>query len=423
MQDQFSRETADVLAVLREDPGSGRRSIWLKWMSVGLVVILTLAAVRYWLFVPAEVTTGFKTVPVSRQDLRVSITATGKLAPVNQVDVGSELSGKIISVKVDFNDQVKTDQVLASLDTAELDASVVQYRAALQLARARVDQAQATLTESNIKYQRRSDLVAQQLAPVEDLDTSTAALARANADLAAAAAQVEQGLAVLDAATSKLSKAVIRAPISGIVLSRNVEPGQTVAAAFNTPILFSLAEDLRRMTLHVDVDEADVGSLKQGQSAMFTVDAYPGRNFDAIVTQVRYAPRTVEGVVTYETLLDVTNDDLSLRPGMTATAEIQTALVEDALVVPNSALRFVPPDEAADDRSGGSVLSMLMPRHRSVSRSTLAAGNEVDVWVLDAGEPRAVKVDTGLTDGRYTVIDAAGIEAGTLVITGLQGAS
>jgi len=423
MQDQFSRETADVLAVLREDPGSGRRSIWLKWMSVGLVVILTLAAVRYWLFVPAEVTTGFKTVPVSRQDLRVSITATGKLAPVNQVDVGSELSGKIISVKVDFNDQVKTDQVLARLDTAELDASVVQYRAALQLARARVDQAQATLTESNIKYQRRSDLVAQQLAPVEDLDTSTAALARANADLAAAAAQVEQGLAVLDAATSKLSKAVIRAPISGIVLSRNVEPGQTVAAAFNTPILFSLAEDLRRMTLHVDVDEADVGSLKQGQSAMFTVDAYPGRNFDAIVTQVRYAPRTVEGVVTYETLLDVTNDDLSLRPGMTATAEIQTALVEDALVVPNSALRFVPPDEAADDRSGGSVLSMLMPRHRSVSRSTLAAGNEVDVWVLDAGEPRAVKVDTGLTDGRYTVIDAAGIEAGTLVITGLQGAS
>jgi HlyD family secretion protein len=423
MQDQFSRETADVLAVLREDPGSGRRSIWLKWMSVGLVVILTLAAVRYWLFVPAEVTTGFKTVPVSRQDLRVSITATGKLAPVNQVDVGSELSGKIISVKVDFNDQVQTDQVLARLDTAELDASVVQYRAALQLARARVDQAQATLTESNIKYQRRSDLVAQQLAPVEDLDTSTAALARANADLAAAAAQVEQGLAVLDAATSKLSKAVIRAPISGIVLSRNVEPGQTVAAAFNTPILFSLAEDLRRMTLHVDVDEADVGSLKQGQSAMFTVDAYPGRNFDAIVTQVRYAPRTVEGVVTYETLLDVTNDDLSLRPGMTATAEIQTALVEDALVVPNSALRFVPPDEAADDRSGGSVLSMLMPRHRSVSRSTLAAGNEVDVWVLDAGEPRAVKVDTGLTDGRYTVIDAAGIEAGTLVITGLQGAS
>jgi len=423
MQDQFSRETADVLAVLREDPGSGRRSIWLKWMSVGLVVILTLAAVRYWLFVPAEVETGFKTVPVSRQDLRVSITATGKLAPVNQVDVGSELSGKIISVKVDFNDQVQTDQVLARLDTAELDASVVQYRAALQLARARVDQAQATLTESNIKYQRRSDLVAQQLAPVEDLDTSTAALARANADLAAAAAQVEQGLAVLDAATSKLSKAVIRAPISGIVLSRNVEPGQTVAAAFNTPILFSLAEDLRRMTLHVDVDEADVGSLKQGQSAMFTVDAYPGRNFDAIVTQVRYAPRTVEGVVTYETLLDVTNDDLSLRPGMTATAEIQTALVEDALVVPNSALRFVPPDEAADDRSGGSVLSMLMPRHRSVSRSTLAAGNEVDVWVLDAGEPRAVKVDTGLTDGRYTVIDAAGIEAGTLVITGLQGAS
>ncbi|MDA9050142.1 efflux RND transporter periplasmic adaptor subunit [Pseudomonadales bacterium] len=423
MQDQLSRETADVLAVLRQDPGSGRRSIWLKWMSVGLVVILTLAAVSYWLFVPAEVATGFKTVPVSRQDLSVAITATGKLAPVNQVDVGSELSGKIISVKVDFNDQVKTDQVLARLETAELDASVVQYRAALQLARARVDQAQATLTETNIKYQRRSDLVAQQLAPVEDLDTSTAALARANADLAAATAQVEQSLAALDAATSKLAKAVIRAPISGIVLSRNVEPGQTVAAAFNTPILFSLAEDLRRMTLHVDVDEADVGSLQQGQSAMFTVDAYPGRNFAAIVTQVRYAPRTVEGVVTYETLLDVTNDDLSLRPGMTATAEIQTALVANALVVPNSALRFVPPDESADNRPGGSVFAMLVPRHRNLPRTTRAVGNEVDVWVLDGGEPRAVKVDTGLTDGRYTVIDATGIEAGTLVITGLQGAN
>ncbi len=425
MQNPVDAESAKVLSLLRNGSPTGSRVSLFTRVLLGLLAAVLLAALGYWflghgLLQSREVEARYKTVPVLRQDLRVTITATGKLAPVNQVDVGSELSGKITRVEVDFNDQVHADQLLAVLDTTELEASVVQYRAALQLARARVDQVQATLDETRVKYRRRSKLVLQQLASQEDLDTSVAALARANSDLAAASAQVEQSLAALDAVTIKLAKAMIRAPISGIVLSRNVEPGQTVAAAFNTPVLFALAEDLQRMRLHVDVDEADVGGLKEGQRATFTVDAYPSRLFDAQVTQVRYAPRTVEGVVTYETLLDVCNADLSLRPGMTATAEIQTALVEGALVVANAALRFMPPKESLEEERGGSVFSMLVPRHLSRLRTAQPLGQTVDIWVLDGAEPKAVKVEVGLTDGRYTMIHAEGIKAGIQVITGLQ---
>ena len=425
MQNPVDAESAKVLSLLRNGSPTGSRVSLFTRVLLGLLAAVLLAALGYWflghgLLQSREVEARYKTVPVLRQDLRVTITATGKLAPVNQVDVGSELSGKITRVEVDFNDQVHADQLLAVLDTTELEASVVQYRAALQLARARVDQVQATLDETRVKYRRRSKLVLQQLASQEDLDTSVAALARANSDLAAASAQVEQSLAALDAVTIKLAKAMIRAPISGIVLSRNVEPGQTVAAAFNTPVLFALAEDLQRMRLHVDVDEADVGGLKEGQRATFTVDAYPSRLFDAHVTQVRYAPRTVEGVVTYETLLDVSNADLSLRPGMTATAEIQTALVEGALVVANAALRFMPPKESLEEERGGSVFSMLVPRHLSRPRTAQPLGQTVDIWVLDGAEPKAVKVEVGLTDGRYTMIHAEGIKAGIQVITGLQ---
>ena len=196
-----------------------------------------------------------------------------------------------------------------------------------------------------------------------------------------------------------------------------MEPGQTVAASFNTPVLFSLAEDLARMELHVDVDEADVGHLEQGQPAQFTVDAYPGRTFAANVIQVRYAPRTVEGVVTYETLLSVDNEDLSLRPGMTATAEIVVARVADTLLVPNAALRFAPP-ASNDSRNSANLLTRLMPRHRPQQPAAARPTGQSTVWILQKGSPVAVPVSTGMTDGRYTALTGNELKEGAEVITG-----
>jgi HlyD family secretion protein len=407
----------DVLATLAADSSSTVRT--RPWLKLGAIVacIVAMAAVVLYLLLPGQASVSYKTEPVVRHDLAVTITATGQLAPVNQVEVGSELSGTIAKVDVDYNDKVVAGQVLATLDTAELDATIVQQQAALNVAQARVEQAAATATEARLTYRRNRDLVVRKLASQEDLDASQASLARAEADLKGARAQVAQASATLDAARTRLSKSVIRAPISGIVLSRNVEPGQTVAASFNTPVLFSLAEDLARMELHVDVDEADVGHLEEGQPAQFTVDAYPARTFTAKVIQVRYAPRTVEGVVTYETLLSVDNEDLSLRPGMTATAEITVANVPDALLVPNAALRFAP-ETSNDTRGSANLLTRLMPRHRPRQPATGQPIRQSTVWILEKGNPVAVSVHTGMTDGRYTAITGNELAEGARVITG-----
>lgn len=419
MEETRRPDPVDVLSALGKDKagtGGSRRA-----KALGLAALLgVVAAVGWYLFAPGEAAVRYRTEAVARHALAVNVTATGQLAPVTEVDVGSELSGTIARVEVDYNDMVKQGQVLATLDTAELDATVVQQQAALKLAQARVEQAAATLDEATLKYNRTRNLVSRQLASQEDLDTSHAAMVRAQADLSGARAQVAQAGATLDAVKSKLAKSTIRSPINGIVLSRSVEPGQTVAASFNTPVLFSLAEDLRHMELHVDVDEADVGHLAVGQAATFTVDAWPGREFTARVTQVRYAPRTVEGVVTYETLLSVDNEDLALRPGMTATAEITVANLANALLVPNQALRFTPPSDEAGGGNSANLFTRLMPRHRSPSQpATKQPPGKSTVWVLSGGEPHARTIQTGMTDGRYTEVRGNGIEAGEQVITGL----
>jgi len=418
MEQARKPELDDVLETVAGE-STGFRSIGPRARAALVIGLLGILIGGSWfLFFPGQASVEYKTEPLVRHDLTVTITATGQLAPVNEVEVGSELSGTIANVAVDYNDKVTAGQVLATLDTAELEASVVQQRAALQVAEARVDQAQATLNEAQLKYQRSSNLVERKLASEEDLDVNRASLRRAEADLSGARAQVDQARATLDAVQTKLSKTVIRAPINGIVLSRNVEPGQTVAAAFNTPVLFALAEDLRHMELHVDVDEADVGNLREGQSAQFTVDAYPGRVFAANVTQVRFAPRTVEGVVTYETLLSVDNEDQSLRPGMTATAEIRVATVQNALLVPNAALRFVPRTDTQEDRPSGNLFTRLMPRHAPGQRQVTQRSAQATVWVLDAGTPRALPIQTGLSDGSYTVVTGGELSEDTRVITG-----
>jgi HlyD family secretion protein len=370
--------------------------------------------------------TEFKTEQVRRGDITVIVTATGTLEPTNEVEVGSELSGIIKSVEVDYNSKVKVGQVLAILDTSKLDAQVTQSKAALESAKAKVLQAQATLSETHSKlsqFQKVRELSNNKVPSQTEYDAAEAAFERAKADEASAKAAVSQAQAALDAYETDLSKAVIRSPINGIVLTRSVEPGQTVAAAFQAPVLFTLAEDLTQMELHVNVDEADVGQVKEGQDGTFSVDAYPNRTFKAQIIQTRYGSQTVDGVVTYETVLKVNNADLSLRPGMTATADITVMKVEDALLAPNSALRFEISEEDTKTRSGGLVSAILPhpPRQESKQKGNAisSSSNQQRVWILKDGRPVAVPVTTGATDGVMTEILDGKIEQGTSLVVGI----
>ena len=406
---------------LRIDPVDQRGRRRATWLGLLAAAMAAGFALSHWLGQGSAPSIGYVTQNATRGHLTVTVTATGTLQPVNQVDVGSEISGTIRTVLVDFNDRVTKGQVLATLDTDQLRARVNQAHAARELARAQVQQAAATIIETRNTLSRISELEKVGMAPREALDAAQAAYARAVADQARSAAQVEQAQAALDAEQTTLDKATLRSPIDGIVLNRIVEPGQTVAASFQTPVLFTLAENLTQMQLHVDVDEADVGQVREGQGALFTVDAYGNRRFPATISEVHFASQTVDGVVTYETVLGVDNSELLLRPGMTATADIIVREIDDALLVPNAALRFMPPERAAEEEPGGrSLVGSLIP-HRPQPPKLHRNGNPADepeeIWILRDGEPWPVVVSTGASDGFLTEILSGDIQAGTPVIT------
>jgi len=411
-----SNSPEEIGAVLGLESGSAgrRRLVWL----IGAGVALLLIVGGYLLLRPTDSTAlRFETADVQRGDLTVTVTATGTVQPVNQVDVGSELSGTIENVYVDFNDQVTRGQVLARLDTERLQAQVIEARAQLESARAKQEEAKATVVETRLRYERCQKLAARQLCTGEELDTALAGRARAKAAEASAKAQVAVAQAALEANETNLAKAEIRSPIDGLVLQRQIEPGQTVAASLQAPVLFTLAEDLAHMELHVAVDEADVGKVAEGQSALFTVDAYPERSFPARIIQVRFAPQTLEGVVTYETVLLVDNSDLSLRPGMTATAVITVQQLQDVVLVPNAALRFTPPVTKTTQRSGGGIFGAMFRRPSSNRRRPDAGGDAGQkVWILRDGQPTAVAVKTGASDGRFTELRSGDIQPGAQVI-------
>lgn len=396
-----------------------RRWLWF----VGIVALgATLAGAILAKTRPAA-QIAFETAPVQRGELTVKVTATGQLQPVTQVDVGTEVSGTIHSVAVDFNARVTRGQVLAQLDPEQSQAKERQSAAALTLARAQVAEAQATVGETANKLRRIRELLARHLAAAEELDTAVAAAERARAALAVAQAKVEQAQAQLDADRRTLEKTAIRSPIDGIVLNRDVEPGQTVAASLQTPVLFTLAENLSQMELKVAVDEADVGQVAAGQSANFTVDAYADRTFPATIAQVRFAPETVNGVVTFAALLTVDNGELALRPGMTATAEILVREEHALLLVANAALRFTPPQPQAE-RSGPGLVDLLLPkRPRSAKRQTETGKRSVRegrVWILRDGEPAPVTFRIGLTDGTMTQMLDPALAPGTEVLVDVR---
>jgi len=413
---------ADVARTLEIDQPQG----YAKWLKRGVVVaflvIVAVAGVVIWRTSGTSDSTQFKTEEVKRGDLTVIVTATGTLQPTNKVDVGSELSGIIKSVHVDYNDTVKVGQVLARLDTSKLEAQVTQSRAALDSAKAKVLQVQATVLETRSKltqFQKVWELSNNKVPSQSELDAGQAAYERAKADEASAKAAVSQAQATLEANETDLSKSVIRSPINGIVLARSVEPGQTVAASFTAPVLFTLAEDLAQMDLHVNVDEADVGKVREGQRASFSVAAYPNRTFEARITQARYGSSTTSGVVTYETVLKVNNSDLSLRPGMTATADITVKKVENAILIPSAALRFTPPVQE-EKKTSGSLVSALLPRPpRSGSQQRDDATEnkkQQRVYVLKNNQPSPVSITVGSTNGGLTEVVAGDIQPGMAVV-------
>ncbi len=384
------------------------------------IVLVAVASFGFSVFLKSSRSAGvvqYKTQEVVRGDLTVIVTATGTLQPTNKVDVSSELSGIIKTVEVDYNSKVKFGQPLAKLDTSKLEAQVTQSRAVLESSQAKVLQTQATVKETRSKLaqlKKVKELSGNKVPSQTEIDAAEAALDRALADVASAKASVSQAQATLDANLTDLSKAVIRSPVNGIVLTRKVEPGQTVAATLDPPVLFKLAEDLTKMELHVDVDEADVGLIQEGQTATFSVAAYPNRTYDAQIVQARFGSTTTSGVVTYETVLKVDNQDLSLRPGMTATADIVVKKVEKAMLVPSAALRYTPPVQQEKKPSNGLISTLLPhpPMSGTQQPEDAASKKQQRVWTLRNGQLNAVPVTAGSTNGAMTEILAGEIQPG-----------
>jgi HlyD family secretion protein len=330
----------------------------------------------------------YVTQPVTRGGLSVSVSATGTLAPRDQVDVGAEVSGRIDAIAVDYNDHVKKGEVLARINTDN-------FRAALAQARATLAQAEATLVEAKHTRDRYVALAKSDALSRQQRDNAVADYKRALAGVALAKAQVESD-------ETTLSKATIVSPIDGVVLDRKVSVGQTVVSAFQTPVLFTLASDLSQMELDVDIDEADVGQVSPGAAATFTVDAYPAKRFNAKLIAIRNAPKTVQGVVTYQGVLYVSNPENLLRPGMTATAEIHAAGVTNALLVPNGALRFTPPNMAED------------------AGAAPTGAREGRVWVEKDGKLSPRDLTLGISDGKQTAVVSGNLAVGEKLAVNVQ---
>jgi HlyD family secretion protein len=384
-------------------------------MAAGAAALVALVYIL-WSASGSRTPTRYVTEAVTRAPLIVAVTATGSIQPTNQVEVSSELSGIVRAVLVDYNSPVTVGQTLAELDTDKLRATVDSSRAKLVAAEAKLTEAEATVVEKERDLARKRELEGKKYTSTQDLDAAQAAYHRAVAVTASMRAEVGVADAQLKLDETNLSKAKIVSPINGVVLTRAVEPGQTVASSLQAPVLFSIAEDLKQMELQVDVDEADVGKVKEGQVATFTVDAYPDRRFPATIRELRFASETIQGVVTYKAVLTIDNAELLLRPGMTATAEIKVMDVADTILVPNAALRYSPPaPESADQRSFLERLLPGRPRFRTPSRPQ-EAGPDRTVWILDDGTPKALKVAIGASDGKHTEIRDGDIKPGQAVI-------
>ncbi len=318
---------------------------------------MIIAGLWYWNNRKSEAAEGaWRTVQVDRGDIRVVISSTGTLSATSTVTVGSQVSGQVTAVLVDFNDPVKKNQVIARIDPSTYEAQIAQGSAQINGARATLAQARATLRNAQLDYDRKADLGSRQLVARSDVDLARAALDQARASVSSAQAQIQQQTASTQTTRINLGRTVIRSPVDGVVLTRTVEPGQTVAASLQAPELFTIAEDLAKMKIELAVDEADIGQVKVGQVVSFTVDAFPDRQFRGTVEQVRLSATTTSNVVTYPVVVSVDNSDGTLLPGLTVNAEIEVSKREDVLRISNAALRYKPADSAAPQQAAPAAL-------------------------------------------------------------------
>ena len=402
-----------------DSKGRPKRRSRRRWLyAIAAIAVIGAAYCGYSWLSQEQAQIVYSTVPAETGGLTVTVSATGTLQPLTQVDISSELSGVVRTVAVDENDLVHKGDVLAELDTTRLAAQVEGAEASAMAAAARVDDARTTLKESEQSLARQKQLSTRGMVADQALETATATRDRADSAVKIAEANLAIAQAELKQRQTDVEKSTIYAPIDGIVLTRSVDPGQTVASSLQAPILFVIAADLKSMELKAAIDEADIGGVARGQKARFTVDAFPDRAFDASIRDISFASVTTEGVVTYDARLDVNNAELLLRPGMTATVQVVTREAKDVITVPATALRYRPP--VVERSRGWSLQSLFMPRMpRGAGRPqpTASSDGTRTLYVLKNGAPQPVKVKTGSTDGEKTEI-VSGLSLGDQVITG-----
>jgi HlyD family secretion protein len=392
------------------------RGRWKRWAVLWLVVAGLGYGVWSWQAGRA-VTVTYTTLPAETADLIIEVSATGTLQPITKVDVSSEQSGVVRQVNFSENQLVKKGDVLAVLDTVTLSAQIERAEASLLAAKARVKDASTTSVEKQQVLDRSGKLKARGMVTTQDIETATAARDRAVNAIESAKADVAMAEADLKLQKAALEKATIYAPIDGIILTRSVDPGQTIAASMSAPVLFVIAQDLAEMQLEAAIDEADIGSVAKDLKANFTVDAYPDKSFTATISDIAYASVTTESVVTYEAKLAVDNKDLLLRPGMTANVDIVTREAKGALTIPNAAFRYQPASASTAQSRPFSITSLFMPRFPRSERRTqeVAKDGSRPVYVLRSGQPEKVSVKAGSTDGERTEI-LSGLKAGDEII-------
>ena len=364
----------------------------------------------------------YRSAAVERGSVVSLVTATGTINPVVSVQVGTQVSGMIKSLHADFNSVVKAGDIVAAIDPEPFKARRDQAASNLEMSKANVARAKTDLAQRKRELDRVKSLVAQQFVSQSDVDIAVTNFQAAESQVSVAGAQVKQAEAALNAVELDLKYTVIRSPVNGIVVARNVEVGQTIAASFATPNLFLIALDLTKMQVDTNVSESDIGGITEGTEATFTVDAYPGHQFSGTIRQVRLAPINVQNVVTYNVVVNVDNQDLRLKPGMTANVSIVVAQRDAVLKVPNAALRFTPPTAGQPDRfmtSGQPSIGNGAGRTAGVAKGAVAPTRTV--WKQEpSGELEPVHVQTGISDGLATEILSEGLSEGALVVVGIE---
>lgn len=367
-------------------------------MIAGLKKLILLAIIAglgygvYYYFFHEEATVyGLTTSPITKGEIVSTVTATGELNAISVVEVGTQVSGTVQEIYVDFNSQVKAGQLIALIDPSVLRLTLSESEASLAVYQAGVRSAQASLTDSERKYARNKELFNRKLIARSEVDTSEADVLMKRAALSEANSRVVQGRAAVERARTNLNYTRITSPVNGVVIDRQVDAGQTVAASYQTPTLFKIAEDLTRMQIETKVDEADIGAVAEGQNVTFRVDAFPDETFSGKVVQVRIAPSASDSVVTYTVIIHVDNPDFKLKPGMTANVSIETARADDVLRIPVAALRFTPPEDLLN--------TISFDRDILTQKKTLSSGI---IWPeRDGVMMKPVQIETGVSDNRW----------------------